>query len=445
MTLENLTDNQRSIFDRIESSPGNFLITGKPGTGKSVLTNALLEFGQKYYVPCAPTGMAALNIQNGRTLHSIFKIPVSHGVIAPDFNSFTTDDRTISHIKYNLKTLIIDEVSMVRADHLDYVDRFIQYCKGNTAPFGGVQIIAVGDFFQLPPVVIREEITQFKEYGYDSPFAFSARCFQSFEVLELTEVLRQKGDPEFIRILQHAREGTVTPKDLVAINERVETCEGIRINLCASNKLADEVNERNLKALSDPIVTFNAAVFGIWPMQGGKTIYPAEERLALKVGAQIMVRLNGADRPPGKNGREYNAITVNGTLGKIVDFNFSADEATAESVKIELRDGRIVTIYKKNWERKVKEKIEGKWSERVVAGFEQVPLSLAWAVTMHKSQGQTFDAVHINPNNVFAAGQLYVALSRCRTLQGVTLESRINARSFKTDPKVLNFFHNVEN
>lgn len=432
-----LTKNQQKIFDAIEGTNQNILVLGKPGVGKSVLIRALTEDGSKTYTLAAPTGLAALNI-DGRTMHSIFKLPVSKGIIHPEYDNYTTDVRTINNIRYNVRHLIIDEISMVRADMFDYLDRLLKEIKGNNHPFGGVQIIAVGDFFQLPPVVVGEDKSQLKEANYKSPFIFHSHCFpRNFKVMELNEVLRQKGDNSFIKLLDSARIGQVSEKEIALLNKNVGYPGDIRIKLCPTNSQADQVNGGELRRIPGPATTFIASKFGDWPA------LPVEENLQLKVGAQVLVKKNGADRPPGVRG-EFESKVVNGTLGKVVSMEKSPVNGE-DMVTIEMEDGQLATIYKVRWEKKVKHKNEdGKWEETVVASYEQMPLALAWAISMHKSQGQSFDKVHIDPSRVFAAGQMYVALSRCRSLAGVSFQNPVEKRHFWADMNVLRFVNDLE-
>jgi len=367
----------------------NFLIQGKPGVGKSVLIKALMEAGNKSYTLAAPTGLAALNI-GGRTLHSLFRLPTSDGIIAPDFDNFTTDDKVLNMIKYNIKHLIIDEVSMVRADMFDFIDRLMRYAKGyKDLPFGGAQLIIVGDFYQLPPVVRGYEAQQLREAGYESPFVFSSRIFPgNFKVLELKEVHRQKGDPTFLKILDSARTGDVNPKQMGVLNKLVKPkVADLRIRLAGINKQAEQINMDFLATLPTEAKKYIANKFGEWPA------LPAEEVLTLKVGAQVMVKQNAADRPPNFEGK-FESTIVNGTLAKVLEFlpeEKTEDGNKPQRVKIVLENGEEVIIYAQRWERKVKEKIGSRWEERVVASFEQIPLALAWAISIHKSQGRRWD------------------------------------------------------
>ena len=438
-----LTEAQQEIVDLIEQTSSNYLIHGKPGVGKSVLIRSLIESGKKFYTLSAPTGLAALNIE-GRTLHSIFRLPISQGIIEESYNNFTLDDRTLNFIRFRIKHLIIDEVSMVRADTLDYVDRLLRHVKNTDEPFGGVQVILVGDFFQLPPIVRREEEFQFKNCGYKSPFAFDAKCFKgNFKVLQLNEVLRQKGDDWFIRFLHGARSGKLTKEQINIVNKTcVKEPEEFQIQLTGTNKQADEINTKELNKIDSSLEVFIGEVFGEWPA------LPAEKELQLKVGAQVMIKMNGSDRPPGHRG-EWESNVVNGTIGKVLEIRRAGDSietrTSVDSVVVELEDGTSVTIYRRRWERKIKYKNEeGKWEEKVVASYEQIPLSLAWAISMHKSQGQTFDRVHIDASKIFAPGQLYVAISRCRTLKGISLQNPVDTKKFWANLHVIRFNEEIE-
>lgn len=434
-----LTKNQQQIFDAIENSNKNILVCGEPGVGKSVLTRALTELGRKSYTLAAPTGLAALNIETeyarAKTLHSLFRLPVSGGIIAPNFNNFTLDDHTLKNIRYQIKHLIIDEISMVRADMFDFIDRLLRYVKAVDAPFGGVQVICIGDFYQLPPIVNSYEQKQMSDAGYDSPFIFSSKCFAgNFSIMNLNEVLRQKGDPRFIDLLANARTGYVNHKDIADLNKLVKPADNLTIRLCGTNKQADEVNASFLNAIDAPQFQYIGEKFGEWPA------LPVDPQLILKVGAQVIVKVNGADRPPQHKGKFYSDI-VNGTLGKVHEI---IEDDGERKVTIETIKGKLVTIYTKRWERKVKVYENDEWQEKIVASYSQMPLQLAWAISIHKSQGQSFDKVHIDAAKIFAPGQLYVALSRCRSMKGLSLQSEVNARKFWANPKVVEFFDPVD-
>lgn len=451
-----LTKNQRQCFDAVKFSNDNYLILGEPGVGKSVLIRALTddEDNQKEFTLAAPTGLAALNI-NGRTLHSIFKLPTSEGIIPPTYNYYLHDGAAFNFIKYRVKHLIIDEISMVRADAFDYIDRLLRHVKRVDKPFGGIQVVAIGDFYQLPPVVVGKlEASQMREAGYDTPFVFSSRVFKdNFKILTLNEVLRQKGDPAFIGILAAARTGSLHPSHARTLNTRVCQPDDLRIKLTCTNKEAEMINLKELEKLETKEILFEAQKFGEWPAN------PAEMELRLKVGAQVMVKMNGADKKPQKgiSGGMQDSRVVNGTLGIITAIHDNPkyegsgmevedfDEAFAPNVTIELDNGDIVPIYIKRWERKIKElNPEGNWEERVVASYEQMPLALAWAISIHKSQGQSFDKAHIDLKRVFAPGQAYVALSRVRSMAGISFEQGVTTSMFTSNEDVNAFFEDVD-
>lgn len=430
-----LTKSQQYAFDAIERTAYNFLLIGKPGVGKSVVINTLTSLGEKFYTLAAPTGLAALNI-NGKTLHSIFRIPVSEGILDPSYDRYTEDDKVVSFLKYRLKHLIIDECSMIRADTMDYIDRVLKHARGSNLPFGGVQVILVGDFFQLPPVARSTDKKQLEEAGYESHFLFHAKCFTGFRVLVLDEVLRQKGDNTFIDILQRARMGTMLERDIAAINKRVGQPVDMSISLCSTNREADKINNSELRKLKfEHSYTFEAEKFGKWPAD------PVPYTLEIKVGAQVMVKLNKADVPP--KGDALASVVVNGTIGKVTSINVNL--TTGEHTVTILTDkGDEATIYVRTWERKIKEKNEGVWEERVIASYTQMPLILAWAISIHKSQGQTFSNMHVDASRIFEAGQMYVAMSRCKSLAGVTLARPVTAGKFYANRHVLKFNKAVE-
>lgn len=469
-----LTPTQRKFVEQVETTNDNFFLNGSPGTGKSVVTRFLNSFeGTKNWTVCAPTGLAARNA-NGNTLHKTFRLPISDGIVDPSYNNYPTDSRVVGFLRFGITNLIIDEISMVRADVFDYIDRMLRYIKRVDLPFGGIQVVVVGDFCQLPPVVKAGDGKALKEAGWNSPYAFSSKVFASFKVLTLTEVLRQKGDREFIDLLQNARSGKVTPKQMVALNNQVEPePDDIRIKLYAWNSQADAVNRAELAKIAEPSTTFESVCMGDWPD------FPCDPRLELKVGAQVMIKRNGADRSPETEG-EYISDVVNGTMGIVKEICGKKNPFPNDSFIMDAKGTKygdldqefhelycnevqewnsnpakwyVVVetsagdrkIYWGTWQRtvKVKNEAENKWEEKVVASFSQMPLALAWAITMHKSQGQSFDKVHIDASKASSPGQLYVALSRCRTLEGITLQQRINIDKFKTDPRVNEFYVNL--
>lgn len=426
-----LTKKQQTVFKAIEGSNQNAVILGKPGVGKSVLINALVNEGAKNYTVAAPTGLAAINI-NGKTLHSIFRIPIiENGIIPADLN--LPDKRELGML-YNISTLIIDEVSMVRADTLDYIDRVLKYFRNNNQPFGGIQIILVGDFCQLAPVVNATARAELKAAGYQSEFAFSAHSFdlEVFKIYELTEVLRQKDDLYFMDILNAARFGDVTPKMMRDLNDLVGSPKPLAITLTATNKQADEINGNEMARLPGEYRTFYAESTGDWP----ETLWPLPGMIRLKEQAQVMVRKNGSDRDPDSefDGDQVTKL-VNGTLGLIKEFHHNKKVLTLDS---------SINVYRQDFlrSRKVQQE-DGKWQMETYATFNQMPVTPAWAISMHKSQGQSFDKVNIDPSKVFMAGQLYVALSRARSMAGMTLLSPVSPSKFTVNKMVRSFYESI--
>jgi ATP-dependent exoDNAse (exonuclease V) alpha subunit len=331
----------------------------------------------------------------------------------------------------NLEVLVIDEISMVRADLLDGMDKFLRVNRENFRPFGGVQVVLFGDLFQLPPVVTRDpvEASYFTDF-YDSPYFFSAKIFQDdefqLETLELRKVYRQESR-HFLRLLEAVRVNAFDHDDLEDLNERhlpqfAET-EGY-ITLCARNVTADRINLRELSLLDSPEFEFLADVKG----QFDPALYPAEFSLKLKKGAQVMFVRNDMEE------RRF----VNGTIGKITQL--SKDTIVVETD--EQGKKRRIEVPKAEWEViRYKGAATGGIETEVVGSYIQYPLRLAWAITIHKSQGKTFDKVLIDlGGGAFEHGQLYVALSRCRTLEGVVLRQPIRPQDVITDDRVVEFY-----
>lgn len=429
-----LTKEQQHAFDQITHTFNNYFITGKPGTGKSVLINALIDSVRKHFTVCAPTGLAALNIKTGKTLNSTFRIPIFEGILEPDYNEFPSDDRTVNFIKYNVKHLIVDEVSMVRCDTLDYIDRLLQHVKGRKEPFGGVQVILVGDYYQLPPVARNSDKIALFENGYESQFSFDAKSFKdgNFIPLQLTKVLRQK-DAKFIKVLHAARSGDITPAQCGILNANVGVMDDLRPVVCGVNKQADAINFGRLRGIEGEPTKYTAKQFGYWPA------VPVDKELDLKVGAQVMVKMNGADQDPNDREEDFVSNVVNGSLAVVEELHKDG------TVTIKLENGVTTKIYRQRWELKVKNKnADGVWEEKVEAYYEQMPLALAWAISIHKSQGQSFDKIMVDPSRVFEDGQLYVAVSRARSLKGLKFSSPVNTKKFKVNEHVKRFYEQLK-
>jgi len=427
--LLQLNDDFRHALDVLEKTDTHLFITGKAGTGKSTLLQLFRNTSHKKVAVLAPTGVAALNVQ-GQTIHSFFGFPPR--IVTPGEASRKVTRKDLLRIYKNLDVLIIDEISMVRADLLDGMDKFLRVNRENYRPFGGVQVVFFGDLFQLPPVVTRDpvEAAYFTDY-YDSPYFFSGKVFQDpdfqLETLELRKVYRQESR-HFLRLLEAVRLNEVDYDDLEDLNERHEpgfvATDGY-ITLCARNATADKINQRELSLLDAPEHEFIAEVKG----QFDPGLYPADFGLRLRKGAQVMFVRNDIEE------RKF----VNGTIGKVILLN--KDTIVVET---EASDGKKqrIEVSKIEWEIiRYKGGATGGLETEVVGSFSQYPLRLAWAITIHKSQGKTFDRVLIDlGGGAFEHGQLYVALSRCRTLEGVVLRQPIRHQDVITDERVIDFY-----
>lgn len=424
-----LNDDFRQALDLLEKNESNLFITGKAGTGKSTLLQLFRSTSRKKMVVLAPTGVAALNVQ-GQTIHSFFGFPPR--IVTPSEAARKVTRKDLLRMYQNLEVLVIDEISMVRADLLDGMDRFLRVNRENYRPFGGVQVVFFGDLFQLPPVVTRDpvEASYFSEY-YESPYFFSGKIFQDadfqLESLELRKVYRQESR-HFLRLLEAVRVNELDYDDLDDLNERHEpgfvASEGY-ITLCARNATADKINQRELSLLESPEHEFIAEVKG----QFDPGLYPTDFGLRLRKGAQVMFVRNDLEE------RQF----VNGTIGKITQLTEKSIVVETETTEGKMRR---IEVARAEWEIiRYKGGPTGGLETEVVGSFSQYPLRLAWAITIHKSQGKTFDRVLIDlGGGAFEHGQLYVALSRCRTLEGVVLRQRIRPQDVITDDRVVEFY-----
>ena len=431
----------------IERTGVNVFLTGKAGTGKTTFLRQLRERSPKRMVVVAPTGVAAINA-GGVTIHSFFQFPLAPYVPGGLFNSkdekyrFSKEEKNIIR---TLDLLVIDEISMVRADLLDQIDAVLRLHKDRHRPFGGVQLLMIGDLSQLAPVVKESEWNLLREY-YDTPYFFGSRALQQTQhvTIELQHVYRQT-DLKFIKILNEVRENRLTEKSLALLNER---CAGVTtkftenaahaelttqnselndgtIRLTTHNATANSYNEERMNALKGVRFTFKATVTGTFP----ESSYPAEESLVLKKGCQVMFLKNDSQ------GSRY----YNGKLGIV-----SAIDAERICVR-GIDDGVEIEVEPDVWTnaRYVSDKETKEIREEIEGEFRQYPLRLAWAITVHKSQGLTFDRAVLDVNAAFAAGQVYVALSRCRSLEGLVLTAPLSPMSVKTDALVTDYM-NVE-
>ncbi len=414
--LELLEDTSRSVF-----------ITGKAGTGKSTLLQIFRDNTEKKVVVLAPTGVAALNVR-GQTIHSFFGFKPD---ITEDKVKKITKDRN-KNIYREVDTIVIDEISMVRADLLDCVDKFLRLNSGKAKePFGGKQMVFIGDLYQLPPVVKNKEREIFKTW-YDTPYFFSAHAFQDlpFEFIELEKIFRQK-DEMFIEILNAIRNGMVTDELLAVLNQRYKPDylpreEELYIYLTTLNRLANRINEEQLARIPGATCDLTGVIEGDFDERD----LPTEKVLSLKAGAQVMLLNND---PYGQ--------WVNGSVGKVVEIE-KDKSGEVKTVVVELRDGNQVYVEPFTWEI-----FEYQYDEQsasikthTLGSFTQFPLRLAWAITIHKSQGKTFDRIILDiSGGTFSPGQVYVALSRCTTLEGIVLKQPLEKRHIFMDWKVPRF------
>ncbi len=427
-------EQNEALFDLIEYTNRSIFLTGKAGTGKTTFLNNFVKKTQKKHIIIAPTGIAAINA-GGVTIHSMFGLPLRTFIPTTeriDQNIANNIADLMPHFKYRkdklkllreVEVIIIDEVSMLRADVLDMMDFALRHIRRNPLKFGGVQMLFIGDLYQLPPVVRDEYLLN--QY-YKSPFFFHAKALEDYPIItiELRKVYRQT-DEKFLKILNAIRNGDVENIDFNELNSRYdpdfEAAEEAYVYLCSHNRQADEINQRKLKELGNSSHYFDAEIIGDFK----ESQYPNEETLELKVGSQIMFIRN--DTSPDK--RYYN-----GKLAEITYIN--GDEI---SVVMEGSEEEFV-IKPEIWEQKrYGLDAEKNITEEVLGSFKQYPIRLAWAVTIHKSQGLTFDRLIIDAGKSFASGQVYVALSRCRTLGGIVLKSRITPDVIFKDHRVAEF------
>jgi len=418
--LELNSDLEKAFIDS-EFSKKSLFIFGQAGTGKSQYINAMTRLSQKSIAVVAPTGIAAINVK-GQTIHSFFQLPL--GLICRDTISI---NNTVTEKIRGIDLLIIDEISMVRIDVLMGIDLLCRLALDNQkVPFGGLQVVIIGDLYQLPPVVQSEERDLLKSM-FHSKWFFKNPIIDHFEVIEFNKVYRQK-DQIYKDILSMIRVGTIGLQSLAMLNSRVtDDVPKDTIMVVTTNRHADNINIQNLNRLSAPVKTFNGKVIGSYP----ESYQIAPSKLDLKVGAQVMVL---------RNIKEDNIY--NGTMG-IVE---SIDVDDKSVVIRDLSDGIKKTIREATWERySYGLNSEGKVSKSAIGKYTQIPLKLAFAVTVHKTQSLSFDKAAINlSSGVFEFGQVYVALSRIRSLSGLYLSRRLRSTEVMVDPEVAEFVKSLK-
>jgi uncharacterized protein YpbB len=442
--MKNYNENSVSSFVSkfINGTNQSVFLTGKAGTGKTTLLKQIVETTHKKTVIAAPTGIAAINA-GGVTLHSLFHLPF--GSFIPDNHitadgefsfQLTTPNLLIRNLKMNsqkkallreMELLIIDEVSMLRADLLDAIDTILRYVRRSSSPFGGLQILFIGDLWQLPPVVKNQEWNILKNY-YSNIFFFNATPFKNIDLiyLELDKIYRQT-DSEFIDLLNHFRLNEISSKDIATLNNQFKTQFNLLDNegyiyLTTHNNKADKINKQALEKLSGKSYSYRAEVEG----EFSEYSFPVDETLALKEGAQVMFI---------KNDYSGNSAYFNGKIGKI-------DTVSHESIIVSFSDGSPdAEVEQYIWENKKfalnpeTKEIE----ERIVGKFSHYPIKLAWAITIHKSQGLTFEKAIIDISQAFAAGQTYVALSRLTSLKGLILAAPVQLSGPEIDKDLATF------
>ncbi|MCM2266323.1 MAG: AAA family ATPase [Elusimicrobiales bacterium] len=410
----------------LQHGGGNVFVTGKAGTGKSTLLRYFRAHTSKKIVVLAPTGVAAINV-GGETIHSFFR-----------FKPGTTPDKVRrarkrdAEVYRELDAIVIDEASMLRADLLDCVDAFMRINGRDPGrPFGGAQLALFGDLYQLPPVVTAHERGLFSSY-YEGPYFFNARVFKTaaLEYVELEKIYRQK-DQGFIEILNAIRNNRVSPAQLAALNRRVgadveSAGAGVVVRLLTTNADAAEINNEKLRAIDGRAHVYRAEIGG----QFSRDSYPADEELHLKAGAQVMLLNNDAD------GR-----WVNGTMAAVQDI-MKGPAGADDVIHVRLADGAVEPVEKHAWElfHFTYDSAAGKIKAETAGTFMQYPLKLAWGVTIHKSQGKTFRRAVIDlGRRAFAAGQTYVALSRCTALEGLSLARAVRPGDVMTDWRIVRY------
>ena len=399
---------QQKAFDLVAYTNTSLFITGKAGTGKTTFIKGIQEIVDKNFIVLAPTGIAAMNV-GGQTIHSFFGLPFE--AIGPDTEFEVSREKR--DVLIHTDTIIIDEASMVRCDWVDGIDRFLRSLMKTHLPFGGKQMLFVGDLFQLPPVVVYGSATADMlqdMYGNGTPYFYKANVMKRMNLpkIEFQKVYRQK-DLRFLNILDRMRLGENTNADLEILNEQVSSNDKVgdfAVILTAYVKMADGINEKKLDDIDSEEFCYQGDIEGDFRIQDT----PVPMELRLKVGAQVIFCRN-----------DFGHGLVNGSIAKVV-------ELSEDHIRVVLEDGRKINVEKMVWEKResIYNKETKKVETEIIGSFTQYPLKLAWAITIHKSQGMTFDRMHFDlTRGTFAPGQAYVAISRMRSLDGLTISNKI--------------------
>ena len=416
-------DEMRLAWEFVEHTGKSIFLTGKAGTGKTTFLKTVVERSTKRMVVVAPTGVAAINA-GGMTTHSFFQLPLSPFVPTATIKSRFDFSKEKRKLISTIDMLVIDEISMVRSDLLDAIDSVLRRFREHEKPFGGVQLLMIGDLGQLTPVVTPEDERMLKPF-YDTPYFFGSHALQmvDYVTIQLEHVYRQQ-DVRFLDILNHIRSGNPSADDMNLLNSRClqasdkDDTEGY-IRLTTHNQMADRFNNLSLEQLPSSPFEYQAVVEGTFP----EYAYPTSERMTLKEGAQVMFI---------KNDTSPEHLYYNGRIGKVVYLDAQTVQVLCPG------DAEAIEVMPQVWEN-AKYKLNEKTKEietEVQGTFSQLPLRLAWAITIHKSQGLTFEHAIIDANYSFAPGQVYVALSRCRTLEGMRLSAPLTPAAVISDQRV---------
>lgn len=418
MTVDKNVEQGRAL-KKIFTTRENLFITGKAGSGKSTFMRRIVKFLGKCVI-VAPTGVAALNA-GGQTIHSFFSLrnepyipSVERNMLSNkiDINNFVR-----SKVK-NLDTIIIDEVSMVRPDLLDEVADILRQSKRSKEPFGGVRLIMFGDLSQLPPVVTDDD---FVDKYYESRFFFSSKALRAsgYSVITFNKVFRQK-DPRMISVLEDIRRGNISDDTREILESRVKSPDNMdnTVFICSTNKEVADINNSNLSKLDGRVFRFEASIEGDRPQA------PCDDELLVKIGAKVLITRNGAGY-------------VNGSVGVITDID-------DDVIYVKLSDGTEVDISRERWEKIRYKQVDGEMEKIVCGSIYQFPIRLGYAITSHKSQGMTLDSVYLDMGRAFEAGQVYTAMSRCKSLDGLYLKQVPDDNSIVLSDKVQDFMDRIE-